>query len=93
MRVVHVKDVGLKLQTHAFADHKRPPQTVDPAEAVTVVRIFELSASGISLKEIAKKPNAEQVPPPRQRQGEKRPSWCPTAVRAMLRNETYMEPC
>ena len=63
---------------------------IDEAEAVIVVWIFEWSASGMSLKAIAKKLNAGQVPPPRPRKGKKRATWCPTAVRAMLRNEIYI---
>ena len=83
----HGKSLNIGYRNERDSDGVR--LAIDPAEAVTVVRIFELSASGISLKGIAKKLNAEQVPPPRQRQGKKRPSWCPTAIRAMLRNETY----
>jgi site-specific DNA recombinase len=62
---------------------------VDPAEAAVVVRIFELSANGMALKSIAKTLNAEAVPPPRLRKGKTRATWCPTAIRAILRNSIY----
>jgi site-specific DNA recombinase len=62
---------------------------IEQTEAAIVVRIFELSASGASLKIIAKVLNSENVPPPRARKGKKRPTWCPTGIRAMLRNELY----
>jgi site-specific DNA recombinase len=62
---------------------------IDEAEAVVVVRIFEWSANGMSLKAIARKLNAEGVPSPRPRKGKQRATWCPTAIRAMLRNELY----
>ena len=37
---------------------------VDEEEAVVVRRIFQMSASGLSLKLIAKELNAEGIPPP-----------------------------
>lgn len=52
-----------------------------------MVRIFEMSAEGLSLKKIAKRLNSEGVPTSRPRAGKKYGSWCPTALRAMLRNE------
>jgi site-specific DNA recombinase len=64
-------------------------QKIDPDQAKTVVRIFEMSADGLSLKKIAKELNAAGVPTSRPRAGKKYASWCPTALRAMLRNETY----
>ena len=45
---------------------------IDAAEVITVVMIFEWSASGMSLKAIAKKLNAEHLPPPRKRKGKNR---------------------
>jgi site-specific DNA recombinase len=62
---------------------------IDEAEALIVIRIFECSAEGMSLKAIARKLNAERFPPPRPRKGKLRSTWCPTAIRAMLRNELY----
>ena len=61
---------------------------VNEQEANVVRRIFEMSARGISLKKIAKLLNRECVQPPRSRSGT-RNTWCPTAVRAMLKNELY----
>jgi site-specific DNA recombinase len=63
---------------------------VDQTEAALVRRIFDMAGGGHSLKTIAKTLNAENVPPPRPRAGRQRPAWCPTAIRAMLRNERYI---
>jgi site-specific DNA recombinase len=62
--------------------------TVNAGEARIVRRLFELSAAGASFKSIAKQLNADCVEPPRQREG-RSPSWCPTAIRAMLKRELY----
>ena len=59
-------------------------------EAVTVRRIFEMSAGGAALKTIAKALNAERIPAPRPRSGRSAAGWCPTAIRAMLHNERYV---
>ena len=64
-------------------------QQINEAEAVVVRRIFELAANGFSLKAIAKTLNAERVPSPRPRAGKQYATWCPTAIRAMLRRELY----
>jgi site-specific DNA recombinase len=61
---------------------------INEREAATVRRIFEFSASGVSLKGIARKLNAECVDAPRPRAGH-RASWCPTAIRAILKRELY----
>src|SRR5580698_1713145 len=45
---------------------------VDPAEATIVILIFESFADGMSLKSIAKKLNADGIPPPRLRKGKVR---------------------
>ena len=63
---------------------------VDAALDAVVRRIFELSASGHSLKNIVKTFNAEKLPPPRRRVGRTRVTWCPTAIYAMLRRELYI---
>src|ERR1700756_3711233 len=61
---------------------------INEQEASVVKRIFEMSARGVSLKKIAKTLNREGIRPPRSRSG--RPNtWCPTAVRAMLKRELY----
>jgi site-specific DNA recombinase len=70
------------------ADGKR--MVINESEAVVVRRIFELSASGLSLKGIAKTLNAQHVPSPRPRKGRRAGGWCPTAVREMLYNERYV---
>ena len=64
---------------------------LDPNEAETVRRIFEMYASGLSLKSIAKSLNAERVPSPRLRAGKQSlgHGWCHTAIREMLRRELY----
>src|SRR5215471_9063518 len=64
--------------------------TIHEAEAATVRRIFELSASGLSLKKIAAKLNADGVASPRRSNGLRPQTWCPTGIRAMLRNELYV---
>ena len=56
-------------------------------EAVQVRRIFEMSVTGVSLKQIAKRLNGESAPSPRSQSG--RGTWCPTAIRAMLKRELY----
>ena len=63
---------------------------VNQAEAAIVRRIFELSATGASLKTITGRLNAEGVPAPRPRKGKTMAGWCPTAIREMLRNERYV---
>ena len=63
---------------------------IHPEEAAMVQRIFELSANGLSLKSITAELNREKVPPPRPRITSKQASWCPTAIREMLRRELYV---
>jgi site-specific DNA recombinase len=63
---------------------------VNPSEAAIVARIFELSASGHSLKVITRLLNAEHVRSPRPREDRVAGEWCPTAIREMLRNELYI---
>jgi site-specific DNA recombinase len=58
-------------------------------EAAVVRRIFAMAAAGDSLKTIAKRLNAERIPPPRVRAGRARATWCPTCIREMLRRELY----
>jgi len=61
---------------------------VNQAEAVIVKEIFELSVTGVSLKRIAKNLNERQVPAPRSKSIH-RGTWCPTAIRAMLKRQLY----
>ena len=63
---------------------------IEEAEAEVVHRIFEMSASGLSLKKVACTLNLEKVPPPRPRITNQHPTWCPTAIREMLRRELYV---
>ena len=61
---------------------------INPQEAAVVTRIFEMSAGGTSLKNIARTLNAEAIASPRPRIG-RRGGWCQTAIRAMLKRELY----
>ncbi len=63
---------------------------IDQDEASIIRRIFEMSASGISLKKITSALNAEGVPPPRGSKQKNKPSWVYTAVREMIRRELYI---
>lgn len=67
-------------------------RVIHVGEAVVVKRIFEMSLSGVSLKKIAKTLNQECVPPPILRKGRTR-TWCPTAIREMLKREDYKGDC
>jgi len=62
---------------------------VNECEATIVRRVFEMAASGSSLKKIAKTLNQERISPPRPRAKKKDSTWCPTAIHAMLRREMY----
>jgi site-specific DNA recombinase len=59
-------------------------------EASIVREIFEWSASGYSLKKIAGLLNERKVPPPQKRSDRTHATWCPSAIRAMLRRELYI---
>lgn len=61
---------------------------INHGEAVIVKEIFELSATGVSLKRIAKNLNVRHVPAPRSKSIH-RGTWCPTAIRAMLKRQLY----
>ena len=63
---------------------------VNESEAMVVRRIFEMAADGSSLKKITKTLNLERISPPRPRAKKENPSWCPTAIHAMLRREMYI---
>jgi site-specific DNA recombinase len=62
---------------------------IDPDEAAVVRRIFEMSAEGLSLKKIARTLNSEHVPTARPRAGRQYATWCPSAIREMLRRKLY----
>lgn len=61
---------------------------VDDEQAKIVRRIFSLYASGLSIKAVAKRLNAERVKSPQPREGRQQ-SWAPSSIRVMLRNERY----
>jgi site-specific DNA recombinase len=61
---------------------------INQGEALIVKEIFELSATGVSLKRIAKSLNEKHVPAPRSKSIH-RGTWCPTAIRAMLKRQLY----
>lgn len=63
---------------------------VNEDEAKIVRQIFQLCATGISLKGIAKELNSRLVPPPRSKSPSATATWCHTAVREMLRREVYV---
>jgi site-specific DNA recombinase len=61
---------------------------IDETEAVVVKEIFELFAAAVSLKKIAKCLNERCLASPRSRSSN-RGTWCPTAIRAILKRELY----
>jgi DNA invertase Pin-like site-specific DNA recombinase len=63
---------------------------VNESQAGVIRRIFEMAASGQSLKKIAKTLNSENISPPRPRANKQNITWCPTAIHAMLRREMYI---
>jgi site-specific DNA recombinase len=73
---------------------KGPEETVrleiEPSEAATVRRIFELYSAGQSLKRIAWQLNSEGVPSPQPQKGRVSRSWCTSSVRTILKNERYI---
>ena len=72
------------------ADEAGVRQRINGKEAETVRRIFEMAAEGGSLKAIAKALNRDGVAPARPRAGKRYATWCPTAIREMLRRELYI---
>ena len=87
LRGLHVGGRCYGYRIIAGEDGKR--LAVDPKEAELVQRIFEMSRSGGSLKQIARTLNAKGVPAPRLRKGKQHGGWCHTAIREMLRRELY----
>ncbi|MFN9895256.1 MAG: recombinase family protein, partial [Acidobacteriota bacterium] len=75
-------------------DNLRQGETVrlqiNESEAAVVRRIFQMAADGGSLKAITKTLNREGVAPPRKRSGKHHGTWCPSAVREMLRRDLYI---
>ena len=64
-------------------------QVINPEEAAIVLRIFRAYATGMSLSRIATMLNTEAIPPSQQARKRDKPSWCKTAIRAMLNNPRY----
>ena len=62
---------------------------IDPGQAAIVRRVFASYAAGDSIKTIAKRLNAERVPPPSPYRGQHHPSWAPSALSVMLHNDRY----
>ena len=84
--------------TNGTDQHGRPlrshvTRVIDETEAPVVVRIFELYASGLGLKAIAKRPTSEGVshPKPFRRRDGLAPvvGWSPATVRTILHRELY----
>jgi site-specific DNA recombinase len=63
---------------------------VHEPEAVIVRRIFEMVASGMSLKRVAKLLNAEGVRSPRPGIRKKYDTWAPSAIYEIIRRELYI---
>lgn len=67
---------------------------VNPEQSKVVRTIFSMYASGFGLRAITLKLNEQDIEPPgkeRQlRKGIVAPSWCPNAVRSILRNRKYV---
>ncbi len=63
---------------------------VNEAEAAVVCEIFGWSAAGYSLKRIAGLLNSRKTPPPQKRKNRNNATWCPSAIREMLRRELYI---
>jgi site-specific DNA recombinase len=81
LRGLHVGGTcyGYALVAEGNAGSKR--LAIEESEALIVLRIFEMSAGGHSLKGITKQLNAEHAGG--------RGNWCPTGIRSMLKRELY----
>lgn len=78
---------GYRIEKNGDGSGSRMEVELDQAE--TVRRIFSEYAAGDSLKTIAKRLNAENVPSPMPYRGQRHPSWAPSALWVILRNERY----
>src|SRR5579859_2339960 len=87
-RNVPIEDLS-QLDSHGRPVVRGVRLEVDPAQAKTVLRIFERYTQGHSLKKIAQDLNAEAVLSPRPQRGRIQRSWCPSSVRTILYNERY----
>lgn len=82
MRGLHVGGKCFGYKTVAVGDAGSKRLEIDEDQAQIVRRIFEMSASGISFKGIARRLNEEHAGG--------RGTWCPTGIRSMLKRELYM---
>ena len=62
---------------------------IDPQQADVVRRIFQMSADGFGLAQIAKTLNEAGVPAPQPPRTRSIQAWCPSSIRELLRNERY----
>src|SRR5208282_2012610 len=88
LRGLHTGGRCYGYSTVAVGEGESKRLKINETEAAVVREIFEMSATGLSLKKIAKCLNAKCVPPPRSKSSN-RGTWCPTAIRAMLKRELY----
>jgi hypothetical protein len=77
------------LWVHEYGDAAGCPAAINETEAAVVRHIFQMAGDGVSLRGIAKRLNAQGVPSTRPRAGKRCATWCPSAIRAMLRRELY----
>jgi site-specific DNA recombinase len=63
---------------------------INKDQAVVLCEIYEWRASGLSIYKIVAELNRRGTPSPQKRKDRPFANWCPTAVRAMLRNELYI---
>ena len=63
---------------------------VEPEEAATILRIYEMNTGGLSLKRIAWQLNSEGVRSPQPQKGRVSRSWCTSSIRTILTNERYL---
>ena len=75
---------GYRIEKVPVNGNAKNKLAIEPAEAVIVKRMFEMSLRGVGLKEIARTLNSEGA---RTRAGNK---WSLTVIYYMLRNEAYI---
>jgi site-specific DNA recombinase len=92
LRGLHAGGRCYGYSTVSVGDGTSKRRIINEEEAVVVRRIFEMSVNGVSLKKIAKALNRECISPPRSRKGRTK-TWCPTAIREMLKREDYKGDC
>jgi site-specific DNA recombinase len=88
LRGLHTGGRCFGYSTVAVGEGPSKRLVINETEAAVVRKIFEMFAVGLSLKKIAKYLNAKCVPSPRSRSSNQG-TWCPTAIRAMLKRELY----